>query len=377
MDLKEDLTEAAYNQAKWILEKCSTPHGFYAAYPGYDMVFARDSMIMSLGASLLKDSKLKKTFRESLITLAKGQAKNGQIPNAVDKWSKRKHHVDFKSIDSSLWFVIGHYRYREMYKDDSLFKKYKIKIKKTAVWLSYQDVAENKTLEQLPTTDWQDAFPHRYGSTINTQALWFRVLKLMNKNKDAGKLRQIVNKNKDDGLWNKNFYLPWRWKNHGKYHELGEWFDSLGNLLAIIFDLADRKQSLKILSYIKKKKIDEPYPVKAIFPAIKPGSKDWQDYFLDAESGKPWHYLNGGIWTYIGGFYVCSLVKMKKYSEAKKQLQKLAEANMKNNGNFPEWFHGLTGKIGKTEAGVESYQGWNAGMYVVAYESVKQRKCLV
>jgi len=36
------LTKEAYDKAIWILSKCSTTHGFFAAYPGYDMVFGRD-----------------------------------------------------------------------------------------------------------------------------------------------------------------------------------------------------------------------------------------------------------------------------------------------------------------------------------------------
>ncbi len=373
-----DSKKEAYDKAVWILEKCSTPNGFFAAYPGYDMVFGRDSMIISLGASLVDNDKLKKTFKKSLITLGKNQSKLGQIPNAVDKFvKKRKHHVDYKSIDSSLWFIIAHYIYRERYKDFSFFRKNQKKIKKAITWLAYQNMGEDEMLEQLPTTDWQDAFPHRYGHTINSQALWYHVLNLIKDKKLAGKLKKKVNESKDDKLWNGNFYLPWRWKNHNKYQERGEWFDTLGNLLAIIFNLAEKNQSEKILSYIKKNGIAKPFPMKAIYPPIKRGSKDWQDYFLDAESGKSWHYLNAGIWTYIGGFYVCALVKMKKFKEAERQLQKLAEANMKNDGNFAEWLHGQTGEIGKSQAGEESYQGWNAAMYIVAHESVKKKKCLI
>ena len=372
---KEDSIELAYTEAIKVLDLCSTPNGFFAAYPGYDMVFGRDSMIISLGASLVRNKKLQNTFKQSLITLGKNQSLKGQIPNAVDKYVKRRHHVDFKSIDSTLWFIIGHYIYRERYKDLSFFNKSKTKIQKALTWLSYQDMGEDGMLEQLPTTDWQDAFPHRYGHTINTQALWYRVLELTGKKKQAKKLKKKVNEDKEDGLWNGNFYLPWRWKNHNKYQEKGEWFDTLGNVLAIIFGLADKSKAEKILSYIKNKKINYPYPIKSIYPPIKKPSKDWQDYFLDAESGKAWHYLNAGIWTYVGGFYVCALIKMKKFKEAEYQLQKLAEANMKNNGNFAEWLHGLTGKI--MGAGKESYQGWNAGMYIVAYESVKRRRCLV
>ena len=168
-----DSTKEAYDKAIWILEKCSTPNGFFAAYPGYDMVFGRDSMIIALGASLVENDKLKKTFKQSLITLGKNQSKLGQIPNAVDKFVKtRKHHVDYKSIDSSLWFIIAHYTYRERYKDYSFFRKNQKKIKKAITWLAYQNMGEDEMLEQLPTTDWQYAFPHRYWHTINSQALW-------------------------------------------------------------------------------------------------------------------------------------------------------------------------------------------------------------
>lgn len=370
------IIDTTYNKAIEILKKTSTANGFFAGYPGYDAIWARDSMIMSLGASLI-DEKFKNTFKNSLITLAKNQSEKGQIPNAVDKFSKRKSHVDFKSIDSSLWFIIGHHMYKKRYSDSSLLNKYKKNIEKAFIWLDYQDTGEDGMPEQQPTSDWFDAFPHRYGHTINTQALYYRALILAERKKHAEKIKFVVNENKDDGLWNGEFYIPWRWKNHGKYYEKGWWFDSLGNLLAVIFELADKNQSEKILQYIKTHGIDKPYPVKCIYPAIKPKTKDWYDYFEDCAAKEEWHYSNAGIWTYIGGFYVCALVKMKKFKEAEIQLKKLAEANMQNNGNFAEWLNGKTGKIGKSHSGTEGFQGWNAGMYIVAYQSVKQRKCLI
>lgn len=374
-----ELLKEVYGKAIWILRKCSTPHGFFAAYPGYDMVFARDSMIMSLSVPFANDSLLRESYRNSLITLAKNQSRNGQIPNAVDKFSNRKHHVDFMSIDSSLWFIIGHYLYKEKYKDSSLFNRYRKNIELAFQWVSNQDTGEDSMPEQQPNTDWQDAFPHRYGHTINTQALYYYALRLAGKNKEAEKLKSVVNESRDFGLWDseKGFYLPWRWKNHGQFQEKGEWFDSLGNLLAIIFGLADDGRARKILSYIEKHKIDKPYPVKAIYPPIKRGDRDWQDYFADCDARSLWHYSNGGIWTYIGGFYVLALIKMRRFKEAEVQLEKLAEANMKNNGNFAEWLNGKTGEVGKSSSGKESYQGWNAGMYILAYESLMAKKVLI
>src|SRR5271157_3967700 len=134
------LVDQAYEKAIWILGKCSTKNGFFAAFPGYDMVFGRDSMIISLGASLIKNEEMKNTIKNSLITLVENQSIKGQIPNAVDKFvNSRKHHVDFMSIDSTLWFIIGHYNYKNKYKDDSLFKKYKGNIDKAFDWLACQD----------------------------------------------------------------------------------------------------------------------------------------------------------------------------------------------------------------------------------------------
>ena len=366
------LVKDAYDKAVKVLELCATPHGFHAAYPGYDAVWARDSMITSLGASLL-GTKFQNTFKQSILTLAKHQSEKGQIPNAVDIFSRRKQHVDFKSIDSSLWFVIGNYFYKQRYNGSDFFNKQKKNIEKAMTWLSYQDSCEEGMPEQQPTSDWQDAFPHRYGHTINTQALYYKALKLTKKNKEAEKLSTIVNKNREDKLWGGEFYYAYRWKNHNKYKEIGNWFDSLGNILAIVFELADKKKSEKIISHIIKNKIDCPYPVKAIFPPIKRGSEYWEKYFQDANSRTPFHYLNGGVWTYIGGFYILALIKQKKFSEAEKQLEKLAEANMKLKGNFSEWLDGKTGKASADGGN----QAWNAGMYILAFESLKKRKVLL
>jgi len=376
--VRERAIDKAHIEAKEVLKKCATKNGFYASYPGYKGIWSRDSNIISLGASLL-GNEFQKTFSDSLKTLENHKSSKGQIPNAVlfsgSNSNAKVSQVDYKSIDSSLWFIIGNYYYKERFGKFPCDKK---EIEKVYLWLSYQDMGNDLMLEQLPTTDWQDAFPHRYGHTINTQALWYKALRLLEKNHEAEKLKEIVNRNKEDGLWSgeKGYYLPWRWKNHGKYHEKGGWFDSLGNLLAVIYDLADKSRSEKILKYIKEKSVDHPYPMKSIHPPLKKGTKDWQEYFEDCESKTPYHYSNAGIWTYIGGFYVCALVKLGKYSEAEKQLEKLAVANLQR-PYFNEWLNGQSGKPGNSASGSNGNQGWNAGMYIAAYESVKRKKCVI
>jgi len=308
-------------------------------------------------------------FENSLKTLGDNQSKHGQIPNAVLGWEKKKKQVDFSSIDSSLWFIIGHHVYKKAY-GEKLLKKHKKKISEALTWLSCQDVGEDGMLTQLPTTDWQDAFPHRYGKTINTHALYYKVLKLIGADGKARKIKKLVNLKEDTRLWNGKYYISYRWKNHNKYKETGDWFDSFGNLLAIVFGLADDKMANQILDYIKKKKIALPYPMKTMDPPIKKGSPYWQDYYLDCEAGTPTHYLNGGIWPFIGGFYVLALIKAKRFKEAEVALESLAEANTKGN-SFPEWIDPAS----KQTHGI--YQAWSAGTYILAYNSLKKKKVLI
>lgn len=369
MNEKIDL---AYKNAIETINKCSTKHGLFASAGrrAYRGVWARDSMISLIGASCtsLDHKIIKESFKNSLITLAKYQTKLGQIPNAVYGFNSKKIKVDLQSIDSSLWFVLGEYYYKMAYGDE-LFLKHKENIKKALIWLKYQDTDEDGLLEQLPTSDWQDAFPHRYGHTINTQALYYKALFFVGDKKAQSQLKKNIEIKSENGLWDEEFYYAYRWKNHRKYKEIGEWFDSLGNILAIVFGLADEKKSNKILDYIVKNKINEPYALRAIYPPIEKDSKYWQDYYLDCSAGIPHSYLNGGIWTYIGGFYVLALIKLKRFKEAEKELIKLAEANIK--GNYPEWIS----PINKVAYG--TYQAWSAGMYIAAYESFKARKVLI
>ncbi len=370
-----NVLDVAYEKAVEVLKLCSTKYGLFASggKNGYKGVWSRDSFITFLGASLVggEDGELiRETFRRSLEMLGKHQSERGQIPNAVLKFERKRPQVDYLSIDSSLWFVIGHYVYKKRYRDASLFRKWKKEIDKTIVWLSYQDMGEDLMLEQLPTTDWQDAFPHKYGRTINTQALYYKVLRLIGKRRIARRLKFLVNKDDGVNLWNGDFYWAYRWKNHNKYKEIGEWFDSFGNLMAIVFGLADKKMTKKIVAWIKEKSINEPYPMKAIFPAIRKGSKEWKNYYMDCDAGKPYHYLNGGIWPFIGGFYVLALIRIGQYREARIELGKLAEVNMKGN-LFPEWVNPIT----KETHGI--FQAWSAGGYILAYESLKRKRVLV
>lgn len=371
------IIKQGYHQAIKVLEHCAQPSGFFASgLPGgYRGLWARDSMITSLGACLI-EKKFQAPFKASLALLSRHQSSLGQIPNAVGDYNvERKSKVTFNTIDSSLWYIIGQFIYAAAYKDQSLLKKYKKNIAQAFLWLAYQDPNEDKLLVQQPTMDWQDAFPHKYGRVINTQALYYAGLKMAGKNKQAEHLKKVVNGNMEKylSLYDKKlgYYLPWAWKNHDGDREQEQWFDTLGNLLAIVTGLATPQIAQRILNYLARKKINRPYPCQAIHPPLKPADKEWQTYFSKAISG-PYYYLNAGIWPFIGGFYVVALVKAKKYAQAARELERLTRGNKLGSQRpweFNEW---LGGKDGRPQGA--AYQGWSAGAYLFASECVQRRK---
>lgn len=362
----------ACEKAVSVLNECSTKYGLYASggTQGYTQVWARDSCISMIGASF-HTSKFKEVFKKSLLTLKLKQSKNGQIPNAVDFVFSIEKPVTYATIDSSLWYILGHYFYRKKFGDD-LWKKSFSSIKMAIDWVSCQDAGEDMMPEQLPTTDWQDCFPHRYGHTINTQALYFACLKALGK-KNIHSLKRTINYY----LWDDDlgYYLPWRWKDHGKYSEKGKWFDSFGNVLAIVFGVAEKSKAKRIVSFIRNNKVDRPYPLRAIFPTIEKNSNDWHDYFSSSLAGQPNQYLNGGIWPFIGGFYIAALEELNMHKQAFEELKVLADANKigkYSEWEFNEWISPLSGT---PEGGY--HQAWSAGSYLLAFECVRRKKNLL
>jgi glycogen debranching enzyme len=373
------LVEEAIPRAKETLMFCSTPDGMFASggKGGYDSIFARDSMIGLIGASCYDwKHEFRIQFATTLNTLAKHQSKHGQIPNAVDLFSERPDQVTFATIDSSLWYLLGLQYYKYNYKDRRLFTRHRKKVKKTFAWIGCQDAGEDGLPEQLPTSDWQDAFPHKYGHTINTISLYYANLRLYGKEGAMHDvLEAISGKNQSKiQMFNKKkgYFFPWVWKNHDGDIEQEEWFDSLGNLLAICSGLAKPRQANSILDFVKSRRVARPYPIRAIYPPMKRGDKEWHSYFERCLAKKPHWYLNGGIWPYIGGFYVAALVKAGRFEEAREELNLLAEVNKigaEKDWEFNEWVHPI-----KKKAMGSSYHAWSAGAFLFALSALELKQ---
>jgi glycogen debranching enzyme len=160
------------------------------------------------------------------------------------------------------------------------------------------------------------------------------------------------------------FYLP-----YVAFRDYADRFDTFGNLIAIIFGVADQTKANKILDYVHSTGLNEPYPVRVLYPVLYPGDKDWREYYRVRNLNQPHHYHNGGIWPYIGGFYVAALVQAGRLNEARTQLDKLAAMNWaarSGEWGFNEWFHGESGRA----MGYDG-QSWSAALFIYAANAVR------
>jgi glycogen debranching enzyme len=399
----EAMTELALQKAHAILKSECSPLGLMASPDGYPHVWARDSVITSLGA--LYTPGHENCLRVSLQTLASQQSELGAIPNNVSVATGRLDHTNAGSVDSNLWFILGHAFQQRLHPDPEYLESAWPALEKALLWLRYQDSNGCGLLEVHEAADWADLLANRF-NVLYDNVLWYAALRAMQEmaallgqdpepyrclaDDIRHKIRIVlwVGEEKtselgpdcpghtewkhtlsqvDPVLVKRPYFLP-----YVAFRDYGDYCDVFGNLLAILFGVANPAQEGRILEYLDQVGIAEPFPVRVLHPVIHPGNKDWREYYRNNNLNLPEQYHNGGIWPFVGGFYIAALVKSGRMAQAKRQLVKLAELNRQGaqgEWEFNEWCHGRTGKpMGYP------HQAWSAGMYVFAYYCVEKER---
>lgn len=382
--------ETTYVDAVESLRRCCGPWGLKASGrpKGHHQIWARDSMIAALGARFVDDSQIQEAIRASIAMLKTHRGRGGAIPNNVDCATLRPNFRAY--ADGGLWWIIA----------STLLAPDPEVVREVLGWYEYQDVDQSGLLSMQEASDWQDLFCTR-GKGLYLNCLYVLALRraaglfagdeadrlsqradlvaerinayfwyagdndtqrhLSNTFSTAGtpsrdsmgRLREMPEKRY---LREERYYLPYL-----GFRTLGEWFDSFGNILAILAGVADPRQSEIILDFISRYSLDN-WPLRSLTPVIRPGDADWRDYYGSLNA--PHHYHNGGVWPFLGGFYVAALVKTGRAQAAGPVLQSLAQLNQ--SGHFNEWHHGETG----VPLGAED-QAWSAGMFLFAAECVR------
>jgi glycogen debranching enzyme len=391
-----DQSDATYQAAIESLGRCCCQWGLKASGGrlGHQQIWARDSMIASLGARFAPDNRIQDALRASLALLKRHRASGGAIPNNVDCATLRPNFRAY--ADGGLWWVIGSVC---LAPDPEV-------VREVLRWYEYQDVDQSGLLSMQEGSDWQDLFCTRgkglYLNCLYVLALrcaaelfegeegdllrrraslvsdrinssfWYEgdgnVMRHLSQtfstegapgSDSLGRLRWVPEKRR---LVDERYYLPYL-----AFRSVGEWFDSFGNLLAILAGVADQPRTDAILDFISRHSLDI-WPLRSLTPVIRPGDADWRDYY--GSLNIPHHYHNGGVWPFLGGFYIATLVKAARIDAAGVVCRRLAELNQA--GQFNEWHHGETGEA----MGVQD-QAWSAGMYLFAWECMRRNRVVL
>jgi sucrose-6F-phosphate phosphohydrolase len=398
-----------YERAIMALKKTITPLGFSACSledndaigtdENYYSVWSRDGAIAVIGSlSLLdKDDAIHQCQRQTLQTLLDHLSPNGQFPANVRIADERPDYSGvggIASIDSGLWMIISFHAYISKTRDLGFLRKYMPQLQLAMNWLSAHDSNNDALLEIPEAGDWTDLFGRSY-NVLYDEIIWYqanacfgRFLQMLGNEEKAGdylRLARTIKREIRANFWPTTQQRIKRSVTFAeKQYSIGDaryllaqitpfdfnWrCDTLGNLLAYLYDVTDARQASQTFRFMWGVGINEPYPISNLYPAVNTGDEDWRAYYAVNLLNLPHHYHNGGIWPFIGSHWVRFVNKLGLRDLALQELYRLAELNklgVLNEWEFNEWMHGGTGRpMGK------AYQAWSASEFIRACHDLR------
>jgi len=381
------LLERASLESTRLLEANLSARGISAARRNaaadarsYNQIFGRDAAICALAMAGSGVDALEQGAVASLDSLAVGQAMNGQIPKYVDADS---NHADFwyvGCIDATLWWLIAVDHVRRFGSVPGVASRWQANVERALQWLLAQEHQRFFLLQQNEASDWADIMP-RSGFVLYTNALWYRVKCLFD----------LPNRDETHEHFNTLFhpfgrdlpdyrrvrllrhYAVRRQRHRGLYLSFvnlsfaGDEGDVFGNLLSILYGLASDARANEIVEALRAEGVADHYPIRVVTHPMGRNHDLWRTYMERHRQNHPYQYQNGGIWPFVGGFWVLALMNLGKTQLARAELQKLAQVNQLDNWRFTEWFHGKT----LEPLGMEG-QSWNAATFLMARRAIER-----
>jgi glycogen debranching enzyme len=367
-------------RASWeLLQRNLTPQGILAATPGevavarrYTRIFGRDAAICALAMCHSGVDSLEQGAIASLDALAAQQAANGQIPKYVDPQGRDADFWYLGCIDATLWWLIAvdHVRRNGLVQPS----RWQSGIERATTWLLAQEHQRFRLLQQNEASDWADIMP-RSGYVLYTNALWYEVKRrfaIADAEATHHHFNHLFHPFKSDLPEYHRARLLQHYARRGRTDPqlylsfvnlafAGNEGDVFGNLLAILCGLADKSMGHRIVKTIQAAKASDPYPIRVVLKPMSRQHELWRPYMSRHRQNDPHQYHNGGIWPFVGGFWVLVLARLGLHAQAQKELGRLAGVNALDGWRFTEWFHGRT----LAPMGMPG-QSWNAATFLLA-----------
>lgn len=312
-----------------ILHQSCTPQGILASaehHDNYNRVWARDSMMAGLAGYWQNDPIVMAAFKASVISLAKQQSRQGQLPSniAFDPYGNIEK-VSYGGlcgrVDATTWWLIGACMLGQ---DDTAFatSMYDTVVRAFGVLTVWE--YNDRGLMYVPLGgNWADEYVTQgytlYDQLLRLWALQEAATTYQNKTwaLQAQQLRRLLSEN----YWLQNAppTLPYHataW--HNAPNRPSYWACSLApngydtrwdmpaNALALCLGLGNKAQQTAVIQYIEAWAAAEgSWLLPVFYPVIDAKHPDWQllsNNYAYSYKNKPYHFHNGGVWGIFLGW---------------------------------------------------------------------------
>jgi glycogen debranching enzyme len=370
-----NIISQALEIARADLRACFTREGIAAGKQHFVDLWARDSFFACFGALSLKELAM---VRITLQTFLNYQRTDGLLPYRLlrssinlSKYFGRPKYLtkpapnyrSFQSgglvLDSGLLAPVVIENYLVNIEDLVFLKNIYPNLLKSSQW--YLDKFPG-LLSEFFLCEWADAVL-KSGEILYTNVLYYRCLWAMSKL--SGKLRKPklqqfyaeksrqIKEQINQRFWNGRYFVDWC------DYCRQDYFSSHGNLLAIFFDLTTTVQSESIIDYLEKNCLAE-FTVKSNYPKYPLWRIPLQNYLTGTSD-----YHNGCLWLQPGLMYVLSLIKMKRITQARSFLAKIANQIVKYQGVY-EVYESSGEPVKRLFYQAEQPFAWSAGLFIYA-----------
>ncbi|MBO9513679.1 MAG: glycoside hydrolase [Variovorax sp.] len=369
-----------------LLARNLTPHGILAASRNeaaearrYTRIFGRDAAICVMAMCGSGVPALEQGAIASVEALAARQAPNGQIPKYVDPEGRDADFWYLGCIDATLWWLIAVDHLRRHGRVDAA--RWQDGVARAIGWLLAQEHQHFRLLQQNEASDWADIMP-RSGYVLYTNALWHEAKRryaLAHAQETHYHFNHLFNPFQRDLPEYHRARLLGHYARRGRRDPglylsfvnlsvVGDEGDVFGNLLAITSGLADDAMAHRIVRTVATAQAADPWPVRVVLHPLSHQHALWRPYMARHRQNMTHQYHNGGIWPFVGGYWVLALAQLGLREAAWQALAQLAQANAHGDWRFTEWFHGRT----LAPMGMAG-QSWNAATFLLAHRALASR----
>ena len=337
--------------------------GIYAGQKNHREYWSRDSFFATYGACAIEDFEI---VRKNLDLFRRYQRENGQIPLRVED---RNHALNFihlkvkydppvarfrssqpwadEVVDASALYIIAACEYTNKSGDEKWMALAKPNLEKAAEWL-WDRRNDLGLVDEGLVAGWAD-MTLKSGSVTYTNLCTWKALGDLGWKKEAVELGKAINKY----LWSsgKGYYIDWINRGNKAYRD----FFVDGNVLAVVWGLADLKKAKRIYEFIDKHGLDTT-PTTTCFPALV----WWMDLWVMIIF--PWYHTSHSFISW-GALSTLGRKQINDKARFDKNLISLSKVIVRNRC-VPEFVNSqglmVDTVLYKTERGL----AWNAGLFI-------------